>query len=432
MDNPQYDLNENGEFTQLKETLVNQILHDFNTNSIPPEEQNQVLVDLVIQKFKDKNIPILDDKRNTLFRQVIDEVLGFGLLQPYLDDPEVTEIMVNGSDHIFVTRRSQMTRLDKHFRSNEELVRLIFRNITRLGAVLDLDNPTLNTRLPDGSQLNIILPPIAVENPILSIHKPIICQTSLQNMIEQGTLSLNTAAFLEACVKARINILVIGLGKSGKTSLLNGLAGFIPDNERIVTIEETPQLALNQNQVLRLESQSRKVQGKPYSSPTDLIFLAGNFQPHRLIVDELRGSGGFAYLQALSTGCSGSIASLRANSSSEALSHLETMCLMSGNSYPHKVIQEQIASVLDLIIRISLNKDNSRRITTLTEISGMESENVILTDIYRFEQIGMSQDGHVIGGLKPTGIRPLFASRLEASGFTLNPEDFGLNPFESP
>jgi pilus assembly protein CpaF len=231
MENPQHDSIENSDFYRPKDTLVNQILHDFNSSSLAPEERNQALVDQVIQKFKDHNIPVADEKRDSLFRQIINEVLGFGFLQPYLDDPEVSEIVVNGSENVFITRNSQSIRLEKHFRSNEDLIQLIFRNTQRLGVVLDPENPTLNTRLPDGSQLNIILPPIAVENPILSIQKPIICLTTMQDLVEQGILSLNNAAFLEACVKARINILVIGLSNTGKTSLINGLARFIPEDE---------------------------------------------------------------------------------------------------------------------------------------------------------------------------------------------------------
>lgn len=414
-------------FYRIKDTLVNQILHDFNSNLISPDERNQAMVDLIIQKFREQEIPISDDKRDPLFRQVINEVLGFGILQPFLDDPDVTEILVNGKDSIFVTRNNELILLPNHFRSNEDLIQLIFRNIKRLNLQLDPDNPTLDTRLPDGSQLSIILPPLSVDRPIISIHKSSICKLSIYDLVDQGTLSISISDFLQACVVARLNILVIGLGITGKTTLLNSLSNFIPQGERIISIEEKPQLTLDQDQFLRLSPHSAHFEGKPFTTPSDLVHLAMNMNPDRLIIDELRGSEGLAFLQALNTGSSGSMASLRANSPMDAISHLETMCLMSGVSFPTRVLNQQVASALDLIIHISRYKDGSRRITTITEISGMESDNVILTDIFRFEQSGLDTNGKLLGSLKPTGIRPLFASRLETNGYKLNPETFGTN-----
>jgi pilus assembly protein CpaF len=427
METNQTNFEENDEFIRLKDSLVNQIVHEFDISSVPEEDRNQMMVDLIIKKFHDQKISLSDEIRDPLFHQIIDEILGFGILQPFLDDPEVSGILVNGKDNIFITKNNELIHLNKQFRSNDELVQLIFRCLKRLGCVLDPDNPTLDYRMSNGAQLNIALPPIAVENPVISIHKSTACTMSMNDLLEKGTLSNSISDFLHACVQARLNIIVYGLGGTGKTTLINGLAGFIKDTERLVTIEETPQFTIKQNQVIRLESRFPRMDGKPNSSSSDLIHLAMKMNPDRLIVDELHGSEGLVFLQALNTGCSGSMATLHANSPLDAISRLETMCFMTGISYPMRVIHEQIASALDLMIHISRYKDGTRRLATITEISGMESDNIILTDIFRFEQTGADHDGRVLGHLKPTGIRPLFASRLEANGYKLSPEVFGTN-----
>jgi pilus assembly protein CpaF len=427
METNQSTFSDNNDFNRLKDSLVNQIVHELDINSIAEEDRNQAMVDLIIQKFHEQKISLSDEIRDPLFHQIINEILGFGILQPFLDDPDVSEVLVNGKDNIFITKNNKLIHLHKQFRSNEELVQLIFRCVKRLGCVLDPDNPTLVYRMSDGAQLNIVLPPVAVENPILSIHKSTACTLSMRDLLDKGTLSITIADFLQACVAARLNILVIGLGGTGKTTLINGLAGFIPDTERLIAVEETPQFTFKQKQLIRLESRFPRVESKSYSTSTDLIHMAINMNPDRLIVDELQGSEGLAFLQALNTGCSGSLAAVHANSPFDAISRLETMCLMTGITFPIRVIHEQIAAALDLMIHISRYKDGIRRIATLTEISGMESENIILTDIFRFEQTGADPNGRVLGHLKPTGIRPLFSSRLESNGYKLNPETFGTN-----
>jgi pilus assembly protein CpaF len=281
--------------------------------------------------------------------------------------------------------------------------------------------------LPDGSQLIVLFPPIAIGAPILSIQKPLKCKLTILNLLELQMLDEKTSEFLHACVLAHLNILISGLGETGKTALLNGIASIIPEAENIITIEETPQLDLPYSNVLRLESRSQSQEGKRFSTPADLIHLALRIHPNRLILDELRGAECMAFFQALETGCGGSIATIHASSSAEAISRMETMCLMTGIDYPMRVIHEKIATSLDLIIQVSRLKDGSRRISTITEISGTEPENVILTDIFRFEHSGTDSNGKVLGTLKPTGIRPIFTPRLEANGFAVSPDFFGTN-----
>lgn len=415
------------EIKKLKETLVKEILQDFDSASIASEDRNQILVDLIMQKYRNLRVSLPDAVRAPLFHQVIDEVLGFGILQPYFDDPAVTEIMVNGKDNIFIKKNGQSVQLNLHFKSNEELIQLIHRNIQRLGFQIDPDNPVLDERLSDGTRINVVLPPIASLIPILSIQKFTPCKSTISNLLESGMLSERIATFIEACVVTRLNILITGLGATGKTSLLNGIAEFIPANERIITIEEIPELNLHQKYLLRLESKSPRQEGKHLSTPADLIHLALRIHTDRLIIGEIRGSECLALLQTMNTGCSGSMATLHAGSPNDAISRIESMCLMTGVNLPMRVIHEQIASAVDLIIQVSSFKDGSRRITSITEISGMESENVILTDIFRFEQTGIDTHGRVSGYLKPTGIRPLFTSRLEANGLKLSSEVFGTN-----
>ena len=418
---------ERNEINRLKEELVAQILQDFNSQIVAPEDQNQAVIDLMLQKFRNLKTTLPKEIKDPLFHEVINEVLGFGTLQPLLDDPEITGIFVNGKDSIYVEKEGRLSQVQLQFKSNEELIQLILRNVKRLGLHLDPENPTLDGHLRDGSRINVVLPPIAIDVPILTIQKFSRCQFSMNALLESGVLSENIATFIRACVVSHLNILITGLSDSGKTALLNGITNFIPESERIVSIEEIPELNLHHQQVLRLESKLTVTEGKPSTTISDLIYLALRMRPDRLIIGEIHGSECLAFLHAMNTGSSGTMTTLRASSPADSISRMGTMCLLAGINLPARVINEQIASAIDLIINISRLKDGSRRLTTITEVSGMESENVILTDIFRFEQNGLDSNGRILGDLKPTGIRPLFTSRLEANGFKLSPGVFGVN-----
>jgi Flp pilus assembly protein, ATPase CpaF len=413
--------------TQLKETLVKEILKDFDTTMIAPEDANQVLVDLIMQRFRELKVELPDSLRTPLFRQIIDEVLGFGILQPYLDDENVSEILVKGKNNVFLTENGKTNQAPVHFKSNEELVQTILHLCKRLGFHLDPQNPILDEHLVDGSRLKVVLPPIAIDSPILSIQKFKACTASLADLIDSGMMNESTADFLRACVISRLNILIIGQENSGKTALLNALAQLIPENERVVTIEEVPRLSLQQKELIRLGTRCTQAQGKAPKTPTDILHFALDFQPDRLIVDEIRGAECMDFVQAMNTGVEGCLGVIYANSMADAIRRMETFYLMSGTPLPVALIHEQIAAAIDLLLQVSQNKDGSMKLSTVTEISGMEAEEIILTDLFRYKTSGMDAAGKQTGTLTPTGIRPLFAARLEANGFKLSSEAFGMN-----
>lgn len=420
-------LNNPDEIRHLKDALVSQILQDFNPSAIPSEDRNQAVIDIILERFRGLRATLPRDIRDSFFHDVINEVLGFGVLQPLIDDPDVTEIIVNGKDSVIIEKNGQRAQIDIHFQTNEELVQLIHRSAERLGLQIDPNNPTLDGRFHGNSRINVILPPVAIDSPILTIQKFSRCKLSIKELIDSEMLSQNIASFIRACIASRLNLLITGLEDSGKTTLLNAIASFIPPGERIITIEDVPELNLNHRNVLRLESKLPSLENKSGISPSDLIHLALRTRPDRLIIGDIRGGESMALLQAMNSGTNGALATLHANSSSDAVSRLDTLCLLTGNNVTPRIVHEQIASALDIIIHLSRLKNGSRHIVTITEVSGMESENVILTDIFRYEQTGIDQNGNILGDLKPTGIRPLFTARLEANGYKLSPEIFGAN-----
>jgi pilus assembly protein CpaF len=292
---------------------------------------------------------------------------------------------------------------------------------------VDIDTPTVDARLPDGSRVNAVIPPVAIDGPLITIRKFMKDKLSIDQLIEYDSLTKFMAEFLRACVIGRLNIVISGGTGSGKTTLLNVLSSFIPEDERIVTIEDAAELQLLQDHVVRLESQPQSANGKSAITIQDLVRNSLRMRPNRVVVGECRGGETLDMLQAMNTGHDGSLTTLHANSPRDAISRMETMALMSDLEIPLKVIREQIASAIDLIVQQSRLRDGARKITAITEVAGMEGDTVVLTDIFKFEHTGVDADGKVLGELKPTGIRPLFSSRLEASGLKLSPEVFRAN-----
>jgi pilus assembly protein CpaF len=285
----------------------------------------------------------------------------------------------------------------------------------------------VDARLPDGSRVNAVIPPVTIDGPSITIRKFDKNKLSVKQLIEFGSLTPGMAEFIRACVIARLNIIISGGTGSGKTTLLNVLSGFIPEEERIVTIEDAAELKLQQEHVVRMETKPADTEGKNQVAIRDLVRNSLRMRPDRIVVGEVRGGEALDMLQAMNTGHDGSLTTLHANSPRDAISRLETMCLMSGMDFPIKVIREQVASAVDLIIQQSRLRDGTRKVTSITEIAGMEGDTVVMTDIFKFEQTGIAPDGRVLGELKPTGIRPLFSSKLEQAGFKLGPEVFGAN-----
>ena len=357
----------------------------------------------------------------------MDDILGYGPLQSLLDNPDISEIMVNGKDNVFIEQKGRLTKSDVTFESDEQILHIIDRIILPLGRRVDTDSPTVDARLPDGSRVNAVVPPVAIDGPSITIRKFGKSRLEMAQLIEKGSLTQNMATFIEACVVSKLNIIVSGGTGSGKTTLLNAISKYIPDGNRIVTIEDSAELKLQQPHVVRMETKPPNIEGKHAVTIRDLVRNALRMRPDRIVVGEVRSGECLDMLQAMNTGHDGSLTTLHANTPRDAISRMETMTLMAGMDLPLRVVREQIASAVDLIIQLSRLKDGSRRITHITEVSGMEGDTVVMTDIFKFEQTGIDTDGKIIGELKPSGIRPLFTPRLEANGFRLGPEVFGVN-----
>ena len=362
--------------------------------------------------------------RQRMLEQILDEILGFGPIEPLLKDDTVTEVMVNGPFRTYVERKGKLQLSDVTFTNDDHVMRVIERIIAPIGRRVDESKPYEDARLPDGSRVNIIIPPLALNGPVITIRKFPKYRITVEDYIKFGTATAEMMEFLRACVEARLNMFISGGTGSGKTTLLNIVSGFIPEDERIVTIEDAAELRLVQDHVVRLESRAANIEGKGSVSIKDLVKNSLRMRPERIVVGECRGGEALDMLQAMNTGHDGSLSTGHANSPRDMISRLETMCLMAGIDLPARAIKEQIASALDVIIQISRLKDGSRKITNITEVQGLEGEAVVLQDVFIFEQTAYV-DGKVIGKLRPTGIRPKFSEKFEAAGIKLPQGVFG-------
>lgn len=357
--------------------------------------------------------------------EVMNELVGFGPIEPLLHDPTITEVMVNGPDHVFIEQKGRVFETDIRFDDNAHVYRVIDRIIRPLGRRVDRKWPMVDARLPDGSRVNVIIPPAAIDGPTITIRKFSQKKLVVDDLIKFGTLTQNMAEFLRVCVLSRLNIIVAGGTGSGKTTLLNVLSNFIPDHERIVTIEDSAELQLAKPHVVRLEARPPDPDGTGRVTIRDLVINSLRMRPERIVIGECRGAEALDMLQAMNTGHDGSLTTLHANTPRDTISRLETMCLMAGIDFPIKVIREQIASAIDLIVQQARLRDGSRKIVQITEVQGMEGDIVVMQDIFRFIEQGVDANEKVIGEMQSTGIRPKFTPRLEAAGFRLPPEIFG-------
>jgi pilus assembly protein CpaF len=412
---------------KLKKFLVDSITNELNNHPHLLQDRTAFTRELLAKAYENSKVIINENIKKELFTRIEDEVLGLGPLQPLLDDPEVTEIMVNGAKNIFVEKKGIITRSNVVFDNDSQVLKIIDQIISPLGRRIDADSPTVDARLSDGSRVNAIIPPVAIDGPSITIRKFSKNKLSVHDLINYGSLTPEMSEFIKACVVTKLNIIVSGGTGSGKTTLLNVLSGFIPGNERIITIEDAAELRMQQEHVVRCETKPPNSEGKNSVTIRDLVRNALRMRPDRIIVGEVRGGEALDMLQAMNTGHDGSITTLHANSARDTISRLETLCLMSGMELPLKVVRQQIASAIDLIIVQSRMKDGSRKIASITEVAGMEGETVTMSDIFKFEETGTDTEGKVIGNLKPTGIRPLFMHRLQVAGFNLSPEVFGAS-----
>ncbi|MHB0878944.1 MAG: CpaF family protein [Anaerolineae bacterium] len=387
------------------------------------EQKIQELFDSLLAQ---ENIILSRAERGRMFDLIVSEILGYGPLDPLLDDTTVSEIMVNGPDRIYVERAGKIETTGLRFESTEHEMRIIERIVSRIGRRIDESSPMVDARLPDGSRVNAVIPPISMAGPILTIRKFSRKPLSASDLVQRGTLTPEAVRFIELCVKGRLNVVIAGGTGSGKTTTLNVLSSFVPENERIVTIENVAELQLQQDHVVTLESRERNIEGKGEVSIRDLVVNALRMRPDRIIVGEVRAGEALDMLQAMNTGHEGSMTTLHANGTRDCLSRLETMVLMAGMELPLKAIREQIASAIDLIVHQERMRDGSRRVAAIAEVQGLEGDVIVMQELFRFKRKGES-NGKILGALEPTGIRPKFAERLEANGMPIPPQLLGIN-----
>jgi pilus assembly protein CpaF len=396
---------------ELKNRLHKQIL----------EELQQAPVEDILPKLDAMAIDIIKEDetlrgsidRKKVVDELVNDLTGYGPINPLLLDPEVSEVMVNGPEQVYVERAGKLELTGVVFRDNEHIMGVIERIVAPIGRRIDESSPMVDARLPDGSRVNVIIPPLALNGPTITIRKFSQDPFTMEDLIGFGTMSEEMASFLDACVKARLNIFVSGGTGSGKTTTLNVLSACIPSDERIVTIEDAAELKLWQEHVVSLESRPPNIEGKGAITIRDLVRNSLRMRPERIVIGEVRGGEALDMLQAMNTGHDGSLATGHSNSPRDMLSRLETMVLMAGIELPVKAIREQIAGALDVIIQQSRLKDGTRKVTHITEVQGMEGDTIVLQDIFVFEQRGVDAGGRIVGKLVPTGVRPKFYERLE-------------------
>jgi pilus assembly protein CpaF len=389
------------------------------------DEVRRTIQELFEQILTEENIVLSRPERARLFEQIAAEILGFGPLQPLLEDDTITEIMVNGPKSVYVERKGKLHRVPVTFENNDHVMRIIDRIVAPLGRRIDESSPYVDARLQDGSRVNAVIPPISLVGPTLTIRKFSKNPITVDQLIQFGSISPEAIQFLKACVEARLNVLISGGTGSGKTTFLNVLSGFIPNDERIITIENAAELQLRQEHVVTLESRPPNIEGRGEITIRDLVINSLRMRPERIIVGECRGGETLDMLQAMNTGHDGSMTTAHANSPRDAIARVETMCLMAGMDLPVRAIREQVASAMDLIAHQERMRDGTRKIVNITEVSGMEGEVITMTDIFVFEQTGI-ENGKIIGRLRPTGLRPKFMDKIEAAGINLPPSIFGI------
>jgi len=415
-------------FFELKERVQDKLIAELDPQMdiSKTEEVRHTIEDLYDQILSQEGTILSRQERQRLFEQIVAEILGFGPIEPLLADESITEIMVNGPNKIYIERKGKLEKVNLTFESDEHLMRIIDRIVSPLGRRIDESSPYVDARLPDGSRVNAIIPPLALNGPTLTIRKFSKTPLTIDDLIRFGSITPEAVEFLRACVIARLNIIVSGGTGSGKTTFLNILSGFIPDDERIITVENAAELQLRQEHVVTLESRPPNIEGKGEVSIRDLVINCLRMRPDRIVVGECRGGEAPDMLQAMNTGHDGSLTTAHANSPRDTLSRLETMVLMAGMDLPVRAIREQVASAVDLIIQQSRMQDGSRKVINITEVQGMEGDVIVMSDIFAFEQQGM-EAGRVIGRLKPTGIRPKFVERIEQANIHLPAGIFGVS-----
>jgi pilus assembly protein CpaF len=409
--------------TRVQKKLLAEI--DPSVDVTKVNEVKKTIQDLFDQILIEENFVLSRTEKTRLFEQITAEILGLGPLQTLLEDDTITEVMVNGAKNIYVERRGKIQRAPLAFENNDHVMRIIERIVAPLGRRIDESSPYVDARLQDGSRVNAIIPPVSLVGPVLTIRKFSRTPFSVDQLIQFGSITPEAIQFLDAAVKSRINVVISGGTGSGKTTLLNVLSGFIPADERIITIENAAELQLRQDHVVTLESRPANIEGKGEITIRNLVINALRMRPDRIIVGEIRDEAALDMLQAMNTGHDGSMTTLHSNSPRDTLSRLETMTMMAGMDLPIRAIREQVSSAIDLVVHQERLRDGTRKVVNITEVTGMEGDIITMTDLFVYEQIGY-ENNKVIGRMRPTGLRPKFMEKLEASGIHLPPSVFGI------
>lgn len=405
-------------FQDLKIRIHRKLIDTIDLSKLSTMEMEMVKVEIrrILEELvMAESLPLSRVDRERLVTEVQHEVFGLGPLETLMKDPEVTDILVNTHSLVYVERYGKLEKTEVRFRDDSHLMQIIERIVSRVGRRVDESSPMVDARLPDGSRVNAIIPPLALDGPILSIRRFGAEPLTMKDLVQLNSVPEQVADVLKACVRSRLNILISGGTGAGKTTLLNCISNYIPENERIVTIEDSAELKLQQEHIVRLETRPPNIEGSGMVAQRDLVRNALRMRPDRIIVGEVRGGEALDMMQAMNTGHDGSISTIHANSARDALSRLETMMLMSEINLPERALREQIASALDLVVQLSRMTDGSRRLVEVSEVTGMEGAVVTTQTIFQFEQRGV-EDGKVIGEFAATGVRPLFLDRLERYG----------------
>jgi pilus assembly protein CpaF len=415
------------EFQQLKARLHRTVLDRLNLESLQQMERESAVSgirSLITDLMNQEMTPLSTAERRLIIEEILDEIFGLGPLEPLLADPGINDILVNTCDQIFVERNGCLERSAVTFKDDGHLMQIIDRIVSRVGRRIDESSPMVDARLQDGSRVNAIIPPLSIDGPHLSIRKFRKDALTGEDLIRYGSLTPPILELLSGCVKARLNVLISGGTGAGKTTLLNVLSSFIPTSERIVTIEDSAELQLRQEHVVRLETRPPNIEGEGQVTQRQLVINSLRMRPDRIVVGEVRGGEAIDMLQAMNTGHDGSLTTIHANSPRDALARLETMVAMAGFQLPPRAVKEQVASAINLVVQVARNSDGTRRVSSISEIIGMEEDVITMQEIFQFEKQGIDDEGKVVGRFRPTGIRPRFADRLRIAGIFLPLEMF--------
>ena len=414
-------------YQNLKSKIHRKLIERLDFSSIDLIDQDilgREIGRIIESLVAEESTPLSGPEKDSLVVDIMHETFGLGPIEPLLSDPDISDILINRYNQVYIEKFGKLHKVDMTFRDDNHLLQIIDRIVSKIGRRVDESSPYVDARLPDGSRVNAIIPPLSLDGPVLSIRRFGVDPLKMSDILAFGSLTHNMAKILEGCVKSRLNILVSGGTGTGKTTLLNILSEFIPNDERIVTIEDSAELQLKQEHVVRLETRPPNIEGKGEVTQRDLVRNTLRMRPDRIILGEVRSGEALDMLQAMNTGHDGSISTIHSNTARDALSRLETMVLMAGMDLPERAIREQIASAISVIVHLQRMSDGGRKVVSISEITGMESQTIVMQDIFVYEKKGVGPDRRVIGEFVPTGVRPWFMEKLRVSGFELPPHIF--------